>query len=466
MSKVPSVFLSVLLLVSASAGAKTLYVDGATGNDATSYESNSGSSPWRTIGRAAWGSTSYDSPNATQAARAGDVVQIAAGVYWESGARDGNRGTVSLNPANSGTAAAPITFRGIGMVYVRMQAGYRGGMIGCNDRQHIIWDNFQIDDYYGGSTSDTGPVIFTWGARYCQIINSDIKGHPGSYYHGYPTFTGNYRGITLEPANNITIRNNRIHGFRGGQNEAGVMAYDSSDNIIENNEFYDNGTAVFIKGVHPPATQARNIIRRNVVRDNWSGIRVLSSVDAQVYQNIVYNHAETGIWVGFFDSTRTRVVNNTLYNNERGFVPQGTELVDVQFVGNIVASNRAAVFNWDSANPSGQDVSYDRNLYYQNDVHASYSPSIPFSTWQATYRHDVSGRTADPRFVNASAADFRLQSDSAARSLAIDILDLNNNGSSADAIPAGAYVTGNEVIGRFVSTSSVAPSAPTSVLVE
>ena len=258
MSRLQAVYLSALFLIAGTAGAKTLYVDAATGNDATTYESNSATSPWRTIGRAAWGSTSFPSPNASQAAKAGDVVQIAAGIYWETGDPSGGRFTTSLNPINNGTASAPITFRGVGMVYVRMRAGYRGGMIGCTGRSYIIWDNLQIDDYYGGSTSDTGPVVFSGDARHCQIINSDIKGHPGSYYHGYSTFGGNYRGISLEPAHNIVIRNNRIHGFRGGQNECGVMAYDSNDNIIENNEIVDNGCGVFIKGVHPGATQARN----------------------------------------------------------------------------------------------------------------------------------------------------------------------------------------------------------------
>jgi hypothetical protein len=226
--------LSAVLLISV-ADAKTLYVNGATGNDATTYESNSATAPWRTIGRAAWGSTSYTSPNAAQAAKPGDVVEISEGIYWETGNPSGGRFSVSLNPVNNGTAASPIIFRGVGDVFVRMQRGFRGGMIGCEGRSYIIWDNFQIDDYYGGSTSDTGPVVFSANARHCQLINSTVKGHPGSYYHGYPTFGGNYRGISIEPAHFIVIRNNVIHDFRGGQNEAGVMLYDSNDNLIENN---------------------------------------------------------------------------------------------------------------------------------------------------------------------------------------------------------------------------------------
>ena len=82
MSKLHALSLSILLLLSASIDAKTLYVNGTTGNDATTYESNSASTPWKSIARAAWGSTNYTSPNASQAAKPGDVVLISAGIYW------------------------------------------------------------------------------------------------------------------------------------------------------------------------------------------------------------------------------------------------------------------------------------------------------------------------------------------------------------------------------------------------
>jgi hypothetical protein len=450
------------------ADAKTLYVNGATGNDATTYEANSATSPWRTIGRAAWGSTSYTSQNASQAARAGDVVQIAEGIYWETGNPSGGRFTVSLNPVNNGTATNPITFRGMGDVYIRMQRGFRGGMIGCEGRSYVVWDNFQIDDYYGGSTSDTGPVVFSGSARHCQLINSTVKGHPGSYYHGYPTFGGNYRGISIEPADFIVIRNNVIHDFRGGQNEAGVMLYDSNDNLIENNLFYNNGTAIFAKGVHPGFTQARNVIRRNLVRDNSNGIRGLAFEDGLVYQNVVYNNTDIGLWLGFGDARRSRWLNNTLVNNSRSIVAQGTDLVGVQVLGNIIASSPYAHYNWTNDSPTQQDVVYNRNVYFNNARHAHYEArgTIAFADWQATYRMDLNGVSTNPMFVGPAAGDFRLQSGSSVRSVAIDLLDLNGNGSTSDSVSAGAYVTGNETIGPTAESQSSAPSPPLGLVVE
>lgn len=449
--------------------AKTLYVNANTGNDTVTYDQNSSDRPWRTIGRAAWGSTDRENPNSQQAARAGDVVLIAPGVYWETGDRNGGRFTVSLNPVNDGEAGNPITFRGEGLVYIRLQAGYRGGMIGCNGRNYIVWDNFQIDDYYGGSTSDTGPVIFSGHARFCQIINSDVKGHPGSYYHGYPTFGGNYRGISLEPAHNILIRNNRIHNFRGGQNEAGIMAYDSNDNRIENNELFGNGQGIFIKGIHPGSTQARNIIRFNIVRNNSSGgIRVLSAQDTLVYQNVVINNDEMGLWAGFFESTRSQFVNNTVVGNGRAIVPQGNGLVDVLFHGNIIVGNEHAIHNWDQTTPSTQDIRFSRNLYFANETHAVYlSGSYSLTNWQLQFGLDEGSIEADPLFVDQANGDFRLRAGSAARALGRDILGLTPGGTAATPIPAGAYITGEENIGPSgLDPLAAEPLAPTDVGVE
>src|SRR3972149_2223784 len=84
---------------------KALYVNGSTGNDAVTYANNSASTPWRTIGRAAWGSTTRSSPNSNEAAKAGDTVFIAAGTYTSelNAGTSHTRYIVLYNPENSGT---------------------------------------------------------------------------------------------------------------------------------------------------------------------------------------------------------------------------------------------------------------------------------------------------------------------------------------------------------------------------
>ena len=56
--------------------------------------------------------------------------------------------------------------------------------------------------------------------------------------------------------------------------------------------------------------------------------------------------------------------------------------------------------------------------------------------------------------------DFHLQSGSPVELLGMDYYDLDNDGQTNDRIPAGAYITGNEIIGLIDYTVSDAPQAP------
>jgi parallel beta-helix repeat protein len=455
MGIVQSLFFVLCLSLGANAWAKTLYVNN-TGSpvcsNTTTYAANDQAHPWCTIMRASRGAETYGAATATGAARAGDLVLITAGIYWENGNPDNHRFSVALNPVNSGTVGQAITFRGVGNVYIRMNAGFRGGTIGCSAANYIIWDNFKIEDHYQGSTSDTGPVVFSGGATHCQLVNSDIRGHNGSYFHGYPTYVANYRGISIEPANFITIRNNFIHDFPGGQNECGIMAYDSNDNLIENNTIYNNGCGIFIKGVHAGSTQARNVIRRNLIyNNNHSSIRVLGSQDGHVYQNVVASANSVGLWAGFGTSERSRFVNNTVYSTVTAMVAQGSELIDVRFLNNIFSNTTGQVLDdWSVTSPRVQDVRWDRNVYFTfprfyNNQNNSAS-NMTFEQFRAA-GYEANGLNSDPMFVDAANRNFRLQPSSPARNVGVDVLDLNGNGSTTDVIPAGAYITGTEIIG-------------------
>src|SRR5262245_57259652 len=107
-------FGAILVAAASGVSAKDLYVNGTTGNDSTSYAANSAASPWRTIGRAAWGSTSRTAPVTAEAARAGDTVNVAAGTYVTTGT--GERYGIAYNPVNSGTSTSPIVFAATGVV--------------------------------------------------------------------------------------------------------------------------------------------------------------------------------------------------------------------------------------------------------------------------------------------------------------------------------------------------------------
>lgn len=464
--------------------AKTLYVDN-TGScsDATSYVVNGSGARWCTIARAAWGSTTYASPNTGEAAQAGDTVLITSGTYWENGDTGGGRFSVSLNPANSGTAGNLITFRGVGTVYVRLNGpgnalpAYRGAMIGCASVNYILWDHLIIDDYYGGSTSDTGPVVFS-NSNHCQLINSEVIAHPGdvstgTYFHGYPVFDANYRGISLEPDANFTlIKNNKIHGFVSAA--AGILAYDSNDNVVEHNEVYGNKIGIYFKGLHVGKTMARNVVRFNLVHDNTHrGIQNESTSLSLVYQNVVLESGTACLYLGSLGGPDgDRWFNNTCVSTQttmEGSVvvsgatvptgPRNSNIINNIFVGPSCTFCYPIYENDGGFNPVEQNIIFNRNLWFGNTTarHVNCCGNPSFTTWQASpLLEDVDSISGvSPLFMGSG--NYKLQVGSPARTLGRVIAEqvtLGGFGLLGDTIPAGAYVTGSEVIGVETSGST------------
>jgi hypothetical protein len=191
-------------VLAVSVHAKTLYVNGTTGNDATTWAANGPSSPWRTLGRAAWGSTNRDVPSPGQAAQAGDIVFVAAGTYSGPGTMDNDNGP-TFNPANSGVAGNPIVFEAQGTVHLTLSSG-AGPVIGAHHRNYITWRGFTINEVTAPPVPDMGPAIIDTGTG-ITIERCTLIGNPNS------TWDDNHTGIRLETAPFATLRNNRISNF-------------------------------------------------------------------------------------------------------------------------------------------------------------------------------------------------------------------------------------------------------------
>jgi len=237
-------WLFTLLLLACPLLAKSLYVNGSTGNDETTYANNDADNPWATIGRAAWGSTNRASPVSAQAAQAGDTVFVAAGVYTTTGT--GERWGVAYQPVNSGSSGNLIVFYAQGMVDLRYSSG-SGPVIGSSSAAYIEWNGFFIDEQHAVSTSDTGPIIIgSTSANYVRIIGCTIDGN------GDPGYGDNHNGIRIESTSNAYVANNKIYSVRtsgvNGNNGAGIMFYGSSNAVVEHNEIYDCGSGIFVKG--------------------------------------------------------------------------------------------------------------------------------------------------------------------------------------------------------------------------
>lgn len=449
------------------AAAKTLYVNNSGSpacSDATTYTANSATSPWCTIGRAAWGSTNRAAQNASQAAQAGDVVSIAAGTYVTTSnvtACGGVRWEVALNPANSGTAASPITFRGNGNVNIYLGAGHAGPTIGANSRNYIVWDNVRIDEQVaqGVSCSDTGPVVF-FMSNGSKIINSYIRATNRSW-------GDNYSAIRTEYVTGLQIANNEIRDVAGnmGENNAAWLMYDTADSVFENNYVYNCTTGIYVKGDHTAAPVQQNItIRYNWFENNSDfGIFLLAGFNTRIYQNVIKG-SRFGIRHFPSSSSNSVIANNVFVattNQGGGYSAFAQTPVNTRVFNNIFVGPWGEAINLgDLGTVSGH--SFQHNVYSGYSTFGSVTSTISFATWQSTYAQDTvspAGVSQNPNFVSTSyPGGYKLSAGSPALSRGIDILDLNSNSSTADAIPAGAYITGTEVIGR---TSGAAPPPPT-----
>ncbi len=456
------------------ASAKPLYVNNASPScsDSTSYANNDSARPWCTIGRAAWGTTNPNSENASEAARAGDTVYVSTGTYLTASSRtacgNGARFAVALNPANSGTSNAPITFVGVGTVNVALASGYVGPTIGvAGSRNYIVWDNFNIDETTspGASCPDTGPVVLS-GTTGSKILNTTIRGT-------YRAWGDNYNGIRTEAASGVTVANNTIYGITGnfGHNAAAIMMYDTSNSLFEHNLIHSSTTGIYVKGDHEGDGWPQ---QNNVFRFNWiencsdKGFLLTAFTGSRIYQNIlknngygfrVYGAGSQSVGVTIANNTIISTASNAGYSNSA----DTASLTNIRIFNNIFYGPFGEAVNIGDA-PGIGDQAFEHNIYFGFAVFGSLNGSqISFATWKNNYGRDnvaTAGQVVDPRFADTTS--YRLRADSPGAAMGIDILDLNGNGNSADLIPVGAYVTGSEIIGRGGSPGSPPPPPPPS----
>jgi len=455
-----------LLCLSVTAHAKELYVSASTGDDSVTYAGNSASTPWRTLGRALWGSTSLSSPSTAQAARAGDTVLVAAGTY-NTNAVTNSRYVPIYNPVNSGTAGSPIVIKAVGTVH--LQSSNSSGtqpIVGTQNRSYIIWDGFTVDEATVPTRRDTGPVVI-WDSNNVTMQNMHVIGVVQNW-------GDNHNGIRIEGSNNVIVRNCRIEGFyesHGG----GITTYRTGQLLLENNDISNAEDGIFIKGENQgPVTIRYNLVHNTKNAIMFGGIGLSGSM-SYVYQNLITNAALGGvIFIGYDNLTpaHVTVVNNTIHaaspSSDGGGIllrPQFTGYRNLVFKNNIVTGSAAGVTAWGTELNAS---SFSHNNYYNNSRVAWIDyRDYTLSGWRSTYGKDTAGTlTSNPQF--RASDDFRLADTSPLINAGLDILDLDNDGSTSDAITMGAYITGSEIIGinqNIFDVGLAPPSPPTGLTI-
>jgi hypothetical protein len=457
--------------------AKDLFVDRVRGNDAVKYADNSSAKPWASIGRAAWGSDDRGDPDASQAARAGDVVLVAAGTYPVDGTD--SRNVPAYNPVNEGSPGKPIIFRAQGLVKLTLSSSI-GTVFGSFDRDHIIWDGFTVHENTAPSHPDTGAVTI-WACDGCAILNSHING--GGDARGRQD---NHTGIRIEGAKNIVIRGNRIENVYTAHNTlngAGIQTYDAGFVTIEYNDISKSGSGIFLKGNDDPRWLGSFDIRFNRIHDigemrggypAGAALALLINPSppehpVRIYQNVIERGTQcVRLWAldprsRVAGMLNVRLFNNTFAGCETGMTINNPIISDARHViwNNIFTKLERAVFFTlaDTANLSEDRIDIEHNLYFEYpaeqfaliDTEGNNPGMYSLNSWRRAFRqHDNVAPVSmnkDPKFVDGAAGDYRLKPDSAALKLGVDMLDLDKDGDRTEIIPAGAYITGNEKIG-------------------
>lgn len=325
-----------LLAISAAAGGgpvegNPLYVNSATGNDSrTKAQARSASTPWASIARAAWGSTSRGSPNAAEAAGAGDTVVIAPGTYATLATFTGTNSLQDIyyNPVNEGTSGAPIRFQSSGArdsVVLTNPSG-NGVLIGAQDRDYIEWIGVKVD-------AATAPPLLTGNTGLCVFIGGTGGGLADSELVGDHTLDGtltgdNWSGVRFNNTDGdaLFVRNCKIHAFGSSdENHACLSQYSSADITVEQCELYDAGTGFYMKGQDIAAVRSGYYnLRRNYVHDCSLGIYVLlipstAAEPNRIYQNL-FKNCDFAIKLRrhegeSYDAFHCKILNNTIVDS-------------------------------------------------------------------------------------------------------------------------------------------------------
>ncbi|WP_435368002.1 right-handed parallel beta-helix repeat-containing protein [Paenibacillus pasadenensis] len=434
-----------------TAHAATSYYVSTSGSD-----SNSGTST---------GSAFKTLQKAANTAGPGDTVNVLAGTYNQK-LKITNSGTSSapITFRNYNTDVAVID--GTGLPVSGME-----GIVQITNASNIKVQGFEIRNYKTSTNGNAAVGIFATGSgSNIEIRNNNIhhiastatpagSDREGRDAHGiavYGTSTTAFSNVTVDGntlanltlgssealvlngnVDGFSVTNNTIHhsdnigidiiGFEGkAPNESVDQARNGvvSGNLIYNVSVQGNpsypSTDYSAGGIYVDGGK-NVVIERNRSYNNDIGIEVASEWPDKstsyitVRNNLAYNNSYTGIAIGGYDTNRgsttnSKIVNNTLYNNDLVGQEGGQLLVQYDTRNNIIKNNimvasssKILIQNQYTQN-TGNVVDY--NLYYgvggTSGLTWNWKTSgyTSFSTYKSSTGNDAHSAVANPLFVS------------------------------------------------------------------
>jgi hypothetical protein len=405
------------LLTGLTPGFATEYFVSTNGVDTNPGTSNA---PYATINKAA------------TVAQAGDTVWIMPGLYQPA---------AMIQPANSGTASAPITYRAQtgGSVFIDGQttvpvSSGRKGLFYINGKSWIVVDGLRVINsgfsgiFMENSTNITVQncsTFFTYasgivaaGGSHITVLSNSVQQacmlpSPG---------TGVNECITMASVNTFEVAYNTVFDrltdpANGGE---GIDAKNACLNgRIHHNHVYDLvRLGIYVDGYSRNLTNVA--VHANTIHDCAAGIAVASEAGAivngvQIYNNLIYDcRTSVGIRLaGYLDNgplLNVDVYQNTVVRcgkTNAGSWENCGLLVEADNTNNFNFNIRNNIFSQNAAQirTKGQPyLTLDRNLL-DGPLQGGVTGSNPI--------------LAAPLFVNAAANDFRLASNSPAIDVAL-----------------------------------------------
>jgi hypothetical protein len=288
-------------------------------------------------------------------------------------------------------------------------------------------------------------------------------------------YDDNWNGVRVEGCTDCVIRNNSIRNFRTSTNSANgtaITLYGSPNALVERN-FATNVThGVYLKDSAVSLLQRGVRVRLNRIDGVNGCFRFSMTAEDRnyIFQNVCSNSG-FGLFITGGGLSNDWIFNNTFYNlSASALYPSGLG-VGGRFWNNVVVNADTVVLSEAAPMPSAAVLSLEHNVYFgHRQFYTGTDGNRTFASFKSTFPQDSAAPASvegNPLLVNPGGGDFRVNPGSAAEGRAVDIFDLDGDGSTTDTIRAGAHVTNTEIIGVANGGggggSADTPSAPSNL---
>lgn len=410
------------------------------------YVSPAGNSAWSTC-TVINSSCSWQTAMAN--AVAGDTVYFRGGTYDPGASCPSEWDLVGIGPQNSGTASSPITFKAYpGENPVVLSCTNSMPAFGAVNVSYIVWDGFSgttIDNPPTAANPNGGEVwlFLYWNSTGSIVKNCKFTGNARTVYKNAAT-------IRIEQSSSNEVANNFIQGMTGNSNAvntAAIWLFDAKGAQVHNNTIFNCMNGIMQK----TGPNVNNAIYKNFIYSmTLEGIVLDEQASGgsgdTIYQNVLVNVGSIAIDV-YPDTdvdeyqSNYQIYNNTIYGKSTG-IETGQDARNNQIWNNIIQQVAA-----DEGHPLVRYYTGASMPSYSN-YNDFYSPSalwnLNYTTdysslaeWTAATGFDANSVLTDPQFIapgGTNVANYKRKSYPA-----------NGKGGSV----MGAYMTGNESIGRI-----------------